>query len=187
MTRDEHHLEETAHQVGRLADAVDELVDEVAYQNAVLAELAHATWYAAVAESEIARPEDKPEHVPSLRGLRTNIRDHQHDRDRDERQDVMTDGGTTADDGGKSTPPVPPADRVPMHGVDRPRRTVRSEAVETCDCGGVVYDQTIKTGRVSLLTWDDAEWDPDEYRLTAESEAVEHRVYCDHCGVLYTY
>jgi hypothetical protein len=69
--------------IDRQTDVLERLVDETAYQNAVLSELAHATWYAAVAESEIAHPEDKPDHVPSLRGLRTNIEDQAFTREED--------------------------------------------------------------------------------------------------------
>jgi transposase-like protein len=75
--------DELAMAIDRQTDVLERLVDETAYQNAVLSELAHATWYAAVAESEIAHPDEKPEHVPSLRGLLRNIEDQAFTREED--------------------------------------------------------------------------------------------------------
>lgn len=67
----------------RQADALEDVAEEMRYQNAVLTELAQATHKVAVAQSEIAHPEEKPEHVPSLRGLRTNIQDQAFTRGED--------------------------------------------------------------------------------------------------------
>jgi hypothetical protein len=73
--------EETWRALERQADALEELVEETRYQNAVLTELALATHMVAVASNEYARPEELPEHVPSLRGLATNIEDQAFTRE----------------------------------------------------------------------------------------------------------
>lgn len=75
--------DEVAHAIERQTEVLERLVEETAYQNAVLTELAQATHKVAVAQSEIAHPEEKPEHVPSLRGLRTNIQDQAFTRGED--------------------------------------------------------------------------------------------------------
>ena len=63
------------------ADALEAVAEELSYQNAVLTELAHATHMLAVASNEYASPQEFPEHVPSLRGLRTNIADQRFTRE----------------------------------------------------------------------------------------------------------
>lgn len=64
----------------RQADALEALVEETHYQNAVLLEVAHALHGIGVANSEIAHPEEKPETRPSLRGLQRNVEDQEFTR-----------------------------------------------------------------------------------------------------------
>ena len=87
----------------------------------------------------------------------------------------------------KPTPPVPPMDRTEISEKRKGTRVLEREAVDTCDCGGTIYDQRVATGRVILAFWDSMEWDSDEYQLSTEYEETEGRVRCDRCGAGYDY
>lgn len=81
MSHETQHLEKTAHQTKRLADAMELLVEEMAYQNAVLAELAHAQWSTAISANEYTDPDERVANRPSLRRLHTNIEDQRFTRE----------------------------------------------------------------------------------------------------------
>lgn len=87
----------------------------------------------------------------------------------------------------KPTPPVPPTDHVEIPEKRKGTRVVEREFVEICDCGGKIYDETVKTGRVRLAMWSAEDFDSDEYRLSEEYEQTEGRVRCERHGELYTY
>ncbi|WP_142858120.1 hypothetical protein [Salinigranum halophilum] len=65
----------------RQADALERLADEMEYQNAVLAELAHAVHQVAVNADEHAYPDEKRSRVPSYRGLHGRIDDQRFTRE----------------------------------------------------------------------------------------------------------
>lgn len=69
----------------RQARALERLADEMAYQNAVLTELAHAVHRVAVSANEFSDPEERAESVPSMRGLETNIEDQRFTREEADR------------------------------------------------------------------------------------------------------
>jgi len=87
----------------------------------------------------------------------------------------------------KPTPPVPPMDTMEHPEKRKGTRVLESEPVDTCDCGGVIHEQRVATGRVILAFWDGEEWDPEEYQTSTEYEETEGRVRCDRCGAGYDY
>ena len=80
----------------RQTDAMERIADELEYQNAVLSEVARAQHLTAVASNDFIGPDEKPESAPNTRSLLTMIRDQEHERDRDDGNPLVTDGG--ADD-----------------------------------------------------------------------------------------
>jgi hypothetical protein len=92
-----------------------------------------------------------------------------------------------SDDDEKPTPPVPPTDTVEIREKRTGPRTLERERVDTCDCGGTIYEETIATGRTILAIWSALDFDSDRFRLSEEYEQTERRVRCDRCGWRYTF
>lgn len=67
------------------------------------------------------------------------------------------------------------------------RRVLESNAVDSCDCGGTLFDERIATGRIIVNLWDSEQFDPDEFRLHSEYEETEGRVRCNNCQAGWTY
>ena len=86
----------------------------------------------------------------------------------------------------KPTPPIPPtsADVIPNAGT---KRRLDREAVERCDCGGMVWDEQIATGHLVVGSWDEADFDSEEWKLHTEWDQTENEVRCDRCGWGYDY
>ncbi len=78
----------------RQADALERIADELQFQNAVLAELAHAQHLTAVSANEYSEPAERAESSPNTRSLLTMIRDQEQERENDD--PLLADGG--ADD-----------------------------------------------------------------------------------------
>ena len=87
----------------------------------------------------------------------------------------------------KPTPSVPPKETMEHPEKRTGTRVLESEAVDTCDCGGTIYDERVATGRVILAFWDYQEWDSDDFKLSTEYEETENRVRCDRCGAGWDY
>jgi hypothetical protein len=68
----------------RIAEALEDIAEELEYQNAVLAEQARAQHLTAVASSDYADPDEKPTSTPNTRSLLSMIEDQQHERERAE-------------------------------------------------------------------------------------------------------
>jgi hypothetical protein len=66
----------------------------------------------------------------------------------------------------KPTPPVLPQDITEIREKRTGPRTLGRERVDTCDCGGTIYEETIATGRTMLAIWYYDDWDSDVYRLS---------------------
>lgn len=65
----------------RQADAMEMIVEEFQYQNAILTEIAHALHQVAVNANEHAAPDEKRGHSPTYRGLHTRIDDQRYTRE----------------------------------------------------------------------------------------------------------
>ena len=87
----------------------------------------------------------------------------------------------------KPLPPVPPTDEIVHPEKNRGTRVLKRERVDTCDCGGTIYEERVATGRVIVAMWDPREFDSDEYRLQSEYDQTEGRVQCDRCSAGWTY
>lgn len=87
----------------------------------------------------------------------------------------------------KPTPPVPPMDEIIHPEKEHGSCVLEREAVDTCDCGGTIYDEEIATGRVILAIWEATDFDPDDYQLSVEYDETERRVECSHCSAGWTY
>lgn len=87
----------------------------------------------------------------------------------------------------KPTPPVPPSNHMEIPEKRKGSRVVDREFVQECDCGGKIYDEQVKTGRMMVATWDPEMFDQEKYKLSTEYEQTEGRARCERCGVLYTY
>ncbi|RDZ61394.1 hypothetical protein C5B90_19160 [Haloferax sp. Atlit-12N] len=86
----------------------------------------------------------------------------------------------------KPTPPVPPTDTT-TRPSGRGTRTVSSDVVDTCDCGGTVVDEEVTTGKFVIGMWDAEMFDSDEFSLHTEWEQTERRVRCRRCNAGYEY
>lgn len=93
-----------------------------------------------------------------------------------------------SDDTDLPKPPVPPSyQQVIPERQQKGSRTLERERVDTCDCGGTVYQEEVATGRIVVATWDPEVFDANEFQLETEYEQVERAVRCDGCGWGYTY
>lgn len=101
----------------------------------------------------------------------------------------MSTSDDTGDDEDPPTPPVPPtrSTPIPREHTDVNAGVIERERTGTCDCGGRLSEETVRTGRVIVWSWDRDQWDPDEYELTISSPEEEHRVRCNDCPLEYYY
>lgn len=87
----------------------------------------------------------------------------------------------------KPLPPVPPAHAFVHPEKRHGTRILERERVDTCDCGGTIYEERVVTGRIIVETWDAEQFDADEFRVSNEREETEGRVECDCCGAGWTF
>jgi len=87
----------------------------------------------------------------------------------------------------KPTPSIPPTDRIIHPEENRGTSVLESEAVDTCDCGGTIYDEQIATGKTIIAMWDATEFDSETYKLSEQYPQTENRVRCDRCSTGWTY
>lgn len=78
----------------RIATALENIANELEYQNAVLSEQARAQHLTAVSANKYTEPDERAESAPNTRSLLTKIRDNESERERVDA--LFTDGGGAA-------------------------------------------------------------------------------------------